>query len=74
MYRRTTIPRYMAFQRHWRRHPRVEWLVAGYLGFKPTPEPDARPAAARIPPPTGAIMQLYQSLGGSQGKPAVLRT
>ena len=69
----------MALQRHWRRHPRVEWLAAGYLGFKPTPDSDeVRPAAQarsrRPPPPTGALMTLFQSLGGKPGKPAVLST
>jgi hypothetical protein len=29
-------------QRHWREQPRVEWLVAGYLGYKP-------PSAIRTP-------------------------
>jgi hypothetical protein len=33
-----TLPRYRALHRHWRRHPRPEWLIAGYLGFRPPPE------------------------------------
>lgn len=43
-----TLPRYRALHRHWRRHPRPEWLVAGYLGFRPPPE-DA--IAMRMPRP-----------------------
>jgi hypothetical protein len=27
-----------ALFRHWRQHPRLEWLAAGYLGFKPPAE------------------------------------
>lgn len=73
-----TIPRYLALQAHWRRHPRPEWLIAGYLGFKPPPEEQrsmTRSAAAqhaKVPPPTGALMTLYQSLGGKPGKPGVV--
>lgn len=32
------MPRVHALFRHWRRHPRIEWLAAGYLGFKPPTE------------------------------------
>jgi hypothetical protein len=74
-----TIPRYLALQAHWRRHPRPEWLIAGYLGFKPPPEAPqssmTRPTVAqrqKVPPPTGALMSLFQSLGGKPGKPGVV--
>lgn len=76
-----TIPRYLALQAHWRMHPRPEWLIAGYLGFKPRPEPAAvaRPighpavaSRAKVPPPTGAMMSLFQSLGGKPGQPGVV--
>jgi hypothetical protein len=73
-----TIPRYLALISHWRKHPRPEWLIAGYLGFKPAPEPAvvraATPSAAqrKVPPPTGAMMSLFQSLGGKPGKPGVV--
>jgi hypothetical protein len=66
-------------QAHWRRHPRPEWLVAGYLGFKPPAEPRpavSRPVAAaqrpKVTPPTGAMMTLFQSLGGKPGQPGVV--
>lgn len=26
---------YTALQRHWEKHPRLEWLVAGFCGYKP---------------------------------------
>lgn len=29
------MKRLRALHRHWRRHPRVEWLVAGFVGYKP---------------------------------------
>lgn len=69
MERRITLPRYYALQAHWRRFPRPEWLIAGYLGFKPSPEAvagGARVKRSRSPPPTGAMLTLFNSLGGSQ--------
>jgi hypothetical protein len=77
-----TIPRYGALHRHWRRHPRPEWLVAGYLGYKPPSELTQRmmarsssapaPAHGRAPPPTGGMQALFASLGGAPGKTVVL--
>jgi len=32
------MARYRAMHRHWRRHPRPEWLIAAYLGYKPPAE------------------------------------
>lgn len=29
------MTRYKALHRHWEQHPRAEWLVAGYLKYKP---------------------------------------
>jgi hypothetical protein len=83
--RRTTIPRYRALQQHWRRHPRAEWLIAGYLGFKP-PADTAHTAMSRgragntAPsrmqrgqvPPSGALQTLFASRGGQPGKTVVL--
>lgn len=42
-----TIPRYRALHRHWRRYPRPEWLIAGYLGYRPPPEMSPLAALAR---------------------------
>jgi len=39
-----TLPRVHALFRHWRRHPRLEWLAAGYLGYQPPPEEANSPA------------------------------
>lgn len=75
MERRTTIPRWLALQAHWRRHPRPEWLIAGYLGFKPPAEAIERTAPAARPramPPTGEMQGLFQSLGGGAGKNIVV--
>jgi hypothetical protein len=73
-----TIPRYLLLQEHWRTHPRPEWLLAGYLRFKPTPKPiEARIATAgraRVAPPSGAMMGLFTSLGGKPGQTVVLST
>ena len=30
-----TLPRLQKLRDHWLKHPRVEWLVAGYLKYKP---------------------------------------
>jgi hypothetical protein len=35
-----TLPRLRALYAHWRRHPRPEWLIAGYLKYKPPREAD----------------------------------
>jgi hypothetical protein len=78
--RRITIPRYRLLAAHWRRFPRPEWLIAGYLGFKPKPEPmiappvSARAIRPRVPPPSGAMQMLFQSLGGQPGKTVVVST
>lgn len=36
-----TLPRYRALQKYWVQHPRVEWLVAAYLKYKPPASMDA---------------------------------
>lgn len=70
-----TLPRYRALHAHWQRYPRPEWLIAGYLGFKPKEhQPQPRmPASAprRIAKPTGAMMNLFNSLGGKPGQTVV---
>lgn len=76
-----TLPRYRALHEHWQRHPRVEWLVASYLGFKPvrpvhpaaprTAQPAARQRRSQ-PAPTGALQQLFRNLGGKPGQTVVL--
>ena len=38
-----TLPRYTKLHRHWKQHPRAEWLIAGYLGYKPKAESEAAP-------------------------------
>jgi hypothetical protein len=76
--RRITIPRYRALQAHWARHPRPEWLIASYLGFRPIAARrlivPGEPARAQVPPPTGAMLSLFTSLGGKPGKTVVLST
>lgn len=79
MSRRITIPRYRALQAHWRRHPRPEWLIAGYLGYKPiaparsaSQHRDAPAQRAHIPRPNGAMLNLFNSLGGQPGKTVVM--
>jgi hypothetical protein len=74
----------LALRRHWRQHPRPEWLIAAYLKFKPIPETsEARPVRAAqpspqqgrmraVPPPTGQLQQLFASLGGKPGKTVVM--
>jgi hypothetical protein len=65
----------MALRRHWRSHPRPEWLIAGYLGFKPQPEAITTIARPRRPaPPTGALLTLFASLGGKAGQTIVVNT
>jgi hypothetical protein len=69
-----TIPRYRALHRHWRQHPRPEWLIAGYIGYKPLPD-TISPASKRIvrpAPPTGALQSLFHSLGGKPGQTVVM--
>lgn len=77
MARCITLPRYLALQRHWRAHPRPEWLVAAYLGFKPQPETShvgrvAAKGRPRLAPPTGAMQTLFRQFGGKPGKIAVI--
>jgi hypothetical protein len=74
-----TIPRYVALQDHWRKYPRPEWLIAGYIGFKPKADPKIiqstpgeRMRLPAAPAPTGAMMTLFNSLGGKPGKTVVL--
>lgn len=75
MTRRITLPRYRALNNHWRRNPRPEWLIAGYLGYKPAPEITPLRGAKRVAaPPTGALGALFESLGGRPGKTVVMAT
>jgi uncharacterized protein YfaT (DUF1175 family) len=37
-----TIRRVRALNRHWKQHPRVEWLVAGFVGYE-APKRQAMP-------------------------------
>ncbi|HUO88485.1 MAG TPA: hypothetical protein VMU08_04865 [Rhizomicrobium sp.] len=50
------MTRYRAVHRHWRRHPRPEWLIAAYLGYKPP---------AEISPLAG-FRQRAQAMQGAQ--------
>lgn len=64
----------MALRRHWRIQPRPEWLIAGYLGFKPPPEVITAHARPRPAPPTGALLSLFSSLGGKPGQTVAVNT
>lgn len=44
IWRRWTLPMYVAQKRYWADHPRVEDLVAAYLQIKPKYTPPARRA------------------------------
>jgi hypothetical protein len=41
-----TVPRFLALQAEWRRHPPAHWLVAAALKYKP---PGEGPSARRQP-------------------------
>lgn len=56
-----TFPRLSALYRHWRRHPRVEWLAAAYLKYRPGPDAGMGTSGG------GNMEQLARMFGATPG-------
>ena len=45
-----TVPRFLALQAEWRRHPPAHWLIAAAMKYRPPggPAPRAQPTVAEL--------------------------
>lgn len=64
------IPRLLAMNSYWAKHPPVHLLVAAYMGFKPEPKNLPSKAASEqnnTERDLQDFMQMFGSAGGSVG-------
>jgi hypothetical protein len=67
-----TLADYTELHRHWRRRPRPEWLIAGYLKYKPPPEIRVRGTPRPKPKVTGGLAAWAKVMGVEPGRPVVM--
>ena len=60
------LPRFLALDRHWRRHPPLRDMVQAYLGIKPPLEREtSNPSTGNDQADLDAFIELFRAAGGS---------